>query len=159
MTGNSGTGKTHTAIALGMKACQKGYKVLFTTIALLVTELKESNSSKKLRYFQNRFEKYDLAIADELGYISFDREGTDLLFSHLSLRAGRKSTIVTSNLTFEKWDEVFGYPTVTSAMVDRLTYKAILIDMEGDSYRIRETLRTNGATMNNLNIITPNNTD
>jgi len=78
MTGNPGTGKTMVSIALGLKACMSGYKVLFTTVPLLVTTLKESNSAKMLRYFENRFEKYDLVIADELGYTSFDREGTDL---------------------------------------------------------------------------------
>ncbi|MDD3713075.1 MAG: IS21-like element helper ATPase IstB [Candidatus Izemoplasmatales bacterium] len=146
MTGNPGTGKTMVSIALGLKACMAGYKVLFTTVPLLVTTLKESNSARTLRYFENRFEKYDLVIADELGYTSFDREGTDLLFNNLSLRAARKSTIVTTNLSFERWVEVFGDPTVTSAMVDRLTYKAILVDMEGESYRLRETLRENGSS-------------
>lgn len=141
LTGNPGTGKTHTAIGLGLKACEQGYRVLYTTVPYLVTELKECNSAKKLRTFERRFEKYDLVIADELGYISFDREGADLLFSNLSLRASQKSTIITSNLTFERWDEIFGDPAITSAIVDRLTYKAILVDMEGDSYRYRETLR------------------
>lgn len=147
MTGNPGTGKTMLSIALGLKACMAGYKVLFTTVPLLVTTLKECNSAKTLRYFENRFEKYDLVIADELGYTSFDREGTDLLFNNLSLRAARKSTIITTNLSFERWVEVFGDPTVTSAMIDRLTYKAILVDMEGDSYRLRETLRENGEDL------------
>lgn len=85
MTGNPGTGKTHTAIGLGIKACEQGYRVLYTTIPYLVTELKESNSKQKLRTYQKRFEKYDLIIADELGYISFDREAADLLFSALSM--------------------------------------------------------------------------
>jgi len=141
LTGNPGTGKTHTAIGLGIKACEQGYRVLFTTIPYLVTELKECNSARKLRAYQKRFEKFDLVIADELGYISFDREGADLLFSNLSLRTTQKSTIITSNLTFERWDEVFGDAAITSAMVDRLTYKAILVDMEGESYRYKETLR------------------
>ena len=145
MTGNPGTGKTHTAIGLGIKACEQGYRVLYTTISYLVTELKESNSKQKLRTYQKRFEKYDLIIADELGYISFDREAADLLFTVLSLRASQKSTIITSNLTFERWDEIFGDAAITSAIVDRLTYKAYLIDMEGDSYRLRETLRNNGT--------------
>ena len=141
LTGNPGTGKTHTAIGLGMKACEQGYRVLYTTVPYLVTELKECNDAKKLRSFERRFENYDLVIADELGYISFDREGADLLFSNLSLRAASKSTIITSNLTFERWDEVFGDAAITGALVDRLTYKAILVDMEGESYRYRETLR------------------
>ena len=102
MTGNPGTGKTHTAIGLGIKACGQGYRVLYTTIPYLVTELKESNSKQKLRSYQKRFENYDLIIVDELGYISFDREAADLLFTVLSLRASRKSTIITSNLKFER---------------------------------------------------------
>lgn len=145
MTSNPGTGKTHTAICLGIKACGQGYCVLYTTIPYLVTELKESNSKQKLRSYQKRFENYDLIIADELGYISFDREAADSLFAVLSLRASQKSTIITSNLTFERWDEIFGDAAITSAIVDRLTYKAYLIDMEVDSYRLRETLRSNGT--------------
>ena len=74
MTGNPGTGKSHTAIGLGIKACEQGYRVLYTTVPYLVTELKECNDAKKLRSYERRFEKYDLVIADELGYISFDRE-------------------------------------------------------------------------------------
>ena len=144
LTGNPGTGKTHTAIGLGLEACEAGYRVLFTTVPYLVTELKESNDRMKLKSYERRFEKYDLVIADELGYVSFDRAGADLLFSNLSLRAASKSTIITSNLSFDRWDEVFGDPAITSAIVDRLTYKAILIDMVGDSYRLRETLRANG---------------
>lgn len=144
MTGNPGTGKTHTAIGLGIKACEAGYKVLFTTVPLLVTQLKECNSARTLQSFQNRFIKYDLVIVDELGYISFDREGSDLLFTVLSQRSLNKSVIVTSNLTFERWSEVFKDPAITNAMVDRLTFKAILIDMEGESYRLRETMRMNG---------------
>ena len=151
LTGNPGTGKTHTAIALGIKACEQGYRVLYTTVPFLVTELKECRDARKLGAYQNRFGKYDLVIADELGYISFDREGADLLFNNLSLRSAQKSTIITSNLTFKRWDEVFGDAAITSAMVDRLTYKAILVDMEGDSYRLRETLRRNGATFESLN--------
>ena len=144
MTGNPGTGKTHIAIGLGMKACEAGYKVLYTTVPLLVTELKECNDNKKLRTYERRFEKYDLVIADELGYISFDREAADLLFNCLSLRAAGRSTIVTSNLSFSRWSEIFGDPAITGAIVDRLTYKAVLVDMTGDSYRYRETLKTYG---------------
>lgn len=140
MYGNPGTGKTHVSIGLGIKACMAGYKVLFTTIPLLVTQLKECNSRKTLTYFERRFEKYDLIVADEMGYISFDKEGSELLFTNLSLRASRKSIIITTNLAFDRWDEIFGDPVITSAMVDRLTHKAYIIDMQGDSYRLRETL-------------------
>lgn len=92
-------------------------------------------------------------VSIALGYTSFEREGMDLLFNNLSLRAARKSTIITSNLSFEHWVEVFGDPTVASAMIDRLTYKAVLVDMEGDSYRLRETLKENGASFNFESIV------
>ena len=143
LTGNPGTGKTHTAIGLGIKACEAGYKVLFTTVPYLVTELKESHDQQKLMAYERKFLKYDLVIADELGYVSFDREGADLLFNNLSQRVGLKSTIITSNLSFKEWEKIFGDPAITGAMVDRLTFGAILVDMQGDSYRLRETLRVN----------------
>jgi len=116
LAGNPGTGKTHIAVGLGIKACIEGYKVLFTTVPLLVNQLKESRSQRTLRAFENKFEKYDLVIADELGYISFDKEGSELLFTYLSLRAGRKSTIITTNLSFERWDEIFKDPVMTKKL-------------------------------------------
>jgi DNA replication protein DnaC len=86
-----------------------------------------------------RFEKYDLVIADELGYISFDRQGSELLFTNLSLRAGRKSTIITTNLSFDRWEEIFSDPVMTAAMIDRLTHKSYIVNMNGASYRVKET--------------------
>lgn len=139
LSGNPGTGKTHISIGLGIKACLNDYKVLFTTVPRLVTQIKECRSEKTLRYFENRFEKYDLVICDEFGYISFDKEGAELLFSHLSLRAGVKSTIITTNLSFDRWDEIFGDTVLTAAMVDRLTHKAHMLNMNGKSYRAKET--------------------
>ncbi len=140
MSGSAGTGKSHIATGLGIEACNAGYKVMFTTIPLLINELKEARSNNTLRIYEKRFEKYDLVIADELGYISFDKEGSELLFTYLSLRAERKSTIITSNLMFNKWDEIFKDPVLTAAMVDRLTHKAHIINMNGNSYRTMETL-------------------
>ena len=105
----------------------------------LITQIKECRSQKTLRSLEARFEKYDLVICDEFGYISFDKEGAELLFSHLSLRAGRKSTIITTNLSFDRWSEIFGDPVLTAAMVDRLTHKAYIINMNGTSYRAKET--------------------
>jgi DNA replication protein DnaC len=139
LSGNPGTGKTHLAIGLGLKACQEGYKVLFTTVSKLLTQIRECRSQKTLHTLENRFEKFDLVICDEFGYISFDKDGAEMLFNHLSLRCGRKSTIITTNLSFERWSEIFGDTVLTAAMVDRLTHRAFLINMTGPSYRIKET--------------------
>lgn len=139
LAGNPGTGKTHIAVGLGLKACMQGYKVLFTTVHRLLTQLRESLSQRTLRQFEIKFEKYDLVICDEFGYVSFDKEGAELLFNHLSLRIGRKSTIVTTNLGFDRWAEIFGDPVLTAALVDRITHKAHLVNMNGESYRLKET--------------------
>lgn len=144
MAGNPGTGKTHIAIGLGLKACLMGYKVLFTTVHKLLTQLRESHAERTLRQAELRFEKYDLVICDEFGYVSFDKSGAELLFNHLSLRAGRKSTIITTNLGFDRWEEIFGDPVLTAALVDRLTHKAYLVNMSGESYRIKETKKMMG---------------
>ncbi|EPZ53164.1 ATP-binding protein, partial [Alicyclobacillus acidoterrestris] len=92
-----------------------------------------------LRQIQSRFEKYDLVIADEMGYISFDKEGSELLFTHLSLRAGRKSTMITTNLSFERWSEIFQDPVMTAAMIDRLTHQSYTNNMNGNSFYMKET--------------------
>ncbi|MDP3915392.1 MAG: IS21-like element helper ATPase IstB [Bacteroidota bacterium] len=139
LAGNPGTGKTHIATGLGLKACLQGYKVYFTTVHRLLTQLRESHAQRTLRQMELRFEKYDLVICDEFGYISFDKQGAELLFNHLSLRAGRKATIITTNLGFDRWEEIFGDAVLTAALVDRLTHKAHLVNMNGESYRLRET--------------------
>lgn len=139
LTGSPGTGKTHISIGLGMEACLAGYRVFFATVPSLINQLKESRSERTLRSFELKFEKYDLVIIDELGYISFDKEGAELLFTHLSLRAGRKSTIITSNLPFMKWQEIFQDPVLTAALTDRLTHKSHVLNMNGPSFRMRET--------------------
>ncbi len=143
LAGNPGTGKTHIAVGLGLKACMQGYKVFFTTIHKLLTQLRESHSQRTMRQMESRFEKYDLVICDEFGYVSFDKNGAELLFNHLSLRAGRKSTIITTNLGFDRWDEIFGDAVLTAALVDRLTHKAYLVNMNGESYRLKETREMN----------------
>lgn len=143
MAGSPGTGKTHIALGLGIKSCMEGYRVLFTTVPRMLTQLRECRSGKTLTQMEHRFEKYDLVICDEFGYISYDKEGAELLFNHLSLRAGNKSTIITTNLSFDRWPEIFGDPTLTAAMVDRLTHRAYLVDMTGPSYRVKETRKWN----------------
>lgn len=139
LIGNAGVGKTHISIGLGIKACMRNYNVLFMSVPNLITELKEKVSLNQLSVFKKRFEKYDLVILDELGYISFDKQGSELLFNLISSRNETKSTIITSNLTFDRWDEVFNDPVITAAMVDRLTHRSYIINMTGSSYRMKET--------------------
>ena len=141
--GNPGVGKTHIATGLGIEACEKGYKVLYITVPHLLTQIRESRSERRLRTLENRFEKYDLVICDEFGYISFDKEGAEQLFTHLSLRTGKKATIVTTNLSFDRWSEMFGDPVLTAAMVDRITHRAQIVNMNGLSYRAKETKEWN----------------
>ena len=139
LSGNPGTGKTHIAIALGIKACMQDYSVLFTSVPMLLTQIREAKSSKTLLTLQLKFERYDLVICDEFGYVNCDKEGGELLFNHLSLRAGKKATIITTNLTINRWNEIIKDKVLVAAMVDRLTHKAYLINMSGQSYRFKET--------------------
>ncbi len=139
LIGNLGVGKTHLAIALGLEECINNMTVFFTNVPNLVIELKEAMSLNQINIYKKKFEKYDLVILDELGYVSFDKEGNEILFNLLSNRSDRKSIIITTNLVFDRWIEVFKDPVLTGAMVDRLAHKAHVLDMSGDSYRIKET--------------------
>ncbi len=139
LIGNPGVGKTHTALALGHLACIANMKVLFITVPNLILELKEALKEREVVAYKKKFMSYDLVILDELGYVSFDRDGSELLFNLLSNRSERKSIIVTTNLTFDKWPELFGDTILTAAMVDRLTNKASVIQIIGDSYRMKQT--------------------
>lgn len=139
LVGNPGVGKTHLSIALGLLACQQKMSVLFVTIPNLVLELKEAYKERQVMAYKKKFMSYDLIILDELGYISFDKDGSELLFNLLSNRAEYKSTIITTNLTFDKWPSLFGDTIMTTAIVDRLTNKANIIQILGDSYRVKQT--------------------
>ena len=139
MYGNPGTGKTHIAIGLGVKACLEGYTVFFTSVPHLLTLIREAKTEKTLRSLELKFERYDLVICDELGYVGFDKEGAEMLFNHLSLRTGKRATIITTNLPFTRWEEVLKDKVLCSALVDRLCHKPYLVNMTGTSYRIKET--------------------
>lgn len=137
--GNPGTGKTHVAIALGILACKERMSVMFTSVPHLITQIKECRSQRTLHALETRFKRYDLVICDEFGYMACDKEGGELLFNHLSLRTDTKATIVTTNLSFDRWGEIIKDKILTNALVDRLTHNAYLINMNGVSYRLKET--------------------
>ena len=142
LIGNPGCGKTHLATGLGISACMNGRNVLFASIPNLVIELKEAMSLNTLTKYKKKFECYDLVILDELGYISFDKNSCDLLFNLLSNRTNKGSIIITTNLTFDNWTDLFKDEMLTSALIDRLAYKAYILNLSTEtSYRLEETKR------------------
>lgn len=141
MIGNPGRGKTHLAIALGLKACTQGFSVLFKSAASLSTALCEARDNYQLSTLERALQKTQLLILDELSYTTFDRHQAELLFRIISERSERGSIIVTTNLQFSKWTEMFENTALVAAMIDRLTFRSHVLDMNGDSYRLKETLR------------------
>lgn len=139
MIGNPGRGKTHISIALGVKACLQGYRVLFKNAGSLSTELTEARDSYQLGRIERSLDKTDLLILDELSYMSFNKYESELLFKVISERSERASTIVTTNLPFSRWTELFESSTMVSALVDRLTFRSHVLDMSGPSYRLLST--------------------
>ena len=137
--GNSGTGKTHVALALGLAACQKGFSVAFTTAASLVNQLMEARDERRLLKLQRDLQAVRLLIVDELGYVPLSPTGAELLFEAFSQRYERGSTIVTSNLPFEDWTSVLGSERLTGALLDRLTHHVSILTMNGDSYRLNQS--------------------
>ena len=137
--GNSGTGKTHVALALGLAACQKGFTVAFTTAAALVHQLMEARDERRLLKTQRDLQAVKLLIVDELGYVPLSPTGAELLFEVFSQRYERGSTIVTSNLPFEDWTSVLGSERLTGALLDRLTHHVHILTMNGDSYRLKQS--------------------
>ena len=139
--GNSGTGKSHVALGLGLAACQKGLSVGFTTAAALVNELLEARDEKRLLRLQRQLAAYKLLVIDELGYVPLSQTGAELLFEVFSQRYERGSTIVTSNLPFDEWTGVFASERLTGALLDRLTHHVHILEMNGDSYRLEQSKR------------------
>jgi DNA replication protein DnaC len=137
LAGPIGTGKTHLAIALGVEAAQKRYRVAFTRAADLVRSLIEARDDRVLGRLHARYERVDLLILDELGFVPFDKAGGELLFNLLSERYERRSTIITTNLSFGEWVQVFGSEKLTTALLDRLSHHADVITTRGQSYRAR----------------------
>src|SRR4051812_997734 len=144
--GNSGTGKTHIALGLGLAACQRGLSVGFTTAAALVHELLEARDEKRLLRLQKQLAGHRLLIIDELGFVPLSKSGAELLFEVFSQRYERGSTLVTSNLPFDEWTEVLGSERLTGALLDRLTHHVHILEMNGESYRLAQSKRRRRAS-------------
>jgi DNA replication protein DnaC len=141
LIGTPGAGKTHYAIALGISACMQGKSVLFASVPNLVVELREAMNQLQLSVLRRRFERFSLVILDELGDVSFDKSGCEMLFNHLSNRHGKGSVIVTTNLAFDRWENVFADPVLTGAMIDRLAHRAHVLDITREhGGRFEETI-------------------
>jgi DNA replication protein DnaC len=144
--GNSGTGKTHVALGLGLAACQRGLSVGFTTAAALVHELLEARDEKRRLRLQKQLAGYKLLIIDELGFVPLSKSRAELLFEIFSQRYERGSTLVTSNLPFDEWTEVLGSERLTRALLDRLTHHVHILEMNGESYRLAQSIRRRRAS-------------
>jgi DNA replication protein DnaC len=138
LIGPPGTGKTHLAIALGIKACQHGYRVAFATAQQWVSRLEEAQERNTLDQELKRLERYQLLIVDEVGYLPLERQAANLLFALVSRRYERGSIIITSNRGFEAWGEILGDAMVAAALIDRLVHHATMVTLKGKSYRLRE---------------------
>jgi len=136
--GPPGTGKTHLATALGIKACVAGYRVQFASATTWVMRLAAAQREHRLDAYLRILERYPLVIVDEVGYLPFDAEAANLFFQFVSARYERCSLIVTSNKPFTAWGEIFGDPVVAAAMIDRLVHHAEIINLKGESYRLKD---------------------
>ena len=136
MIGNPGRGKTHIAIGIGLEAIAQGKSVLFKNAATLSTELSEARDNYQLGKLEKKIRNVDLLILDEMGYVSFDRYQSELLFKVVADRSERGNIIVTTNLPFSEWTSLFANAAMVAALVDRLTFKSYILDMNGESYRL-----------------------
>jgi DNA replication protein DnaC len=142
LIGSPGTGKTHLAIALGLAACRQGKRVRFFTAAALVTRLEEAQKQYQLDRVLAQLDRTDLLLCDELGYLSFSRAGAELLFQVFADRYERRSLLVTSNLAFSAWGQVFQGERMTAALLDRLTHRCQIFEMNSESFRFRESMKS-----------------
>lgn len=147
LVGNMGTGKTHVAISLGILACRQGKKVRFVTATGLINDLLEAQEQHTLGRRMAQIQKLDLLILDEVGFVPFTPEGARLLFQVCADRYLRGSLLVTTNLEFGRWVEVFGDERLTGALLDRLTHHCHVLEFNGDSYRFKESLREKEASI------------
>jgi len=141
LLGQPGTGKTHLAISLGLAACRHGLRTKFFTAATLVNQLEEAQKQFALDRMLKRLDKLDLLIVDELGYLSFSRSGAELLFQVFADRYERRSLLITSNLAFSDWGQIFQGERMTAALLDRLTHHSEIFEMNGESFRFKESIK------------------
>lgn len=145
MIGNPGLGKAHISIAIGLKACLQGSRVLFKNAGILATELTEARNAYQLGRIERQLEKTDLLILDELSYMSFNKYESELLFKVIFERSERSSTIVTTNLAFSEWTQLFENTTIVATLMDWLTYRFHVLDMSSPSYRLLTAQSENEA--------------
>ncbi len=145
LIGNPGTGKTHALIGLGMAAIRAGYRVRFVTTATLVNELLLARSELRVPKLLRQYAAYDLVLVDELGYVPFNQEAAQLLFTFFADRYETRATALTTNLPFAQWSRVFGDETMTVALLDRLTHRSHVLAFNGDSYRMTDSKRRTAA--------------
>lgn len=139
--GPVGVGKTHLATALGVACCQRDYRVRFTTAAELVNDLVEAKEDGRLTRKLNQLCRYDVTAIDEVGYLPFDRESADLLFTLIGRLYEQRSLVLTTNLPFSRWSEIFHDATAAAAVIDRIVHHSTILKLEGESYRLREAKR------------------
>jgi len=141
LLGPPGVGKTHLAVALGIKACEQGVRTLFITATALITTLGRALAEGRLEERLKLLTQPQLLIVDEIGYLPIDRQGANLFFQLVSRRYERGSIIITSNQSLGAWGEVFGDAVIASAILDRLLHHSITINIKGESFRLKEKLR------------------
>lgn len=142
LVGGVGTGKTHLAISLGIACCQREHRVRFTTAAEMTNALVEAKAAGRLSRKLEQFARFDVVILDELGYVPFDKHGADLLFGFITRVYERRSLIVTTNLAFAKWDQVFLDASAAAAVIDRVMHHASILKTDGPSYRLKQARET-----------------
>jgi DNA replication protein DnaC len=141
LVGSHGTGKTHIAVSLGQAACRTGLRVRFFTAADLVSQLEKAQKQYTLDRFLGQLDRAHLLIVDELGYVTLSRGGVELLFRVFGDRYERDSVLITSNLPFGEWNQIFQGERMTAALLDRLTHRCHIFEMNGESYRFRESMK------------------
>jgi DNA replication protein DnaC len=151
--GGSGTGKSHLATAIGVAACNRGYAVRYVAASALINELVEAQESRALSRIVNRYARFDLLIVDDLGYLPLPAMAAQLLFQVVAERSERKSTVITTNQPFSEWTGVIADPRLCRAFVERITFRAHIVETGDESVRLLETLKTQAAARGRKGVV------